>query len=141
MNYYIDGVWLDRKLDEQYPNQMYRGLIPTLVPWLDREDEKEVVWRRIIPGEGETKICPILMCPEDNDFSCTLIVAEIKNCGDTIQWQRVGLDKTSEWEAEKVGTIVEWFDKINNLVFSKNEYLLMINNFKQFLFDQKNIEQ
>ncbi len=81
------------------------------------------------------------MCPEDNDFSCTLIVAEIKNCGDTIQWQRVGLDKTSEWEAEKVGTIVEWFDKINNLVFSKNEYLLMINNFKQFLFDQKNIEQ
>lgn len=80
INYRIDGYWLDEKLDELYPNNMYDGLIPTLVYWMELEDEKAVVWNRILPNENETSICPILMCPDDNDFSCALIVAEIKNC-------------------------------------------------------------
>lgn len=69
INYYIDNYWLDEKLDELYPNNMYKGLIPTLVPWLDRKDEKNVVWNRILPDINWTTICPILMCPDDCDLS------------------------------------------------------------------------
>lgn len=142
INYRIDGYWLDEKLDELYPNNMYDGLIPTLVYWMEREDEKAVVWKRILPNENETSICPILMCPDDNDFSCTLIVAEIKNCGDLIQWKQIGIDKTKEWGAEKVGSTVEWFDKLKELNFSKQDYLIMLETFRQRLsIDKLQIEE
>lgn len=133
INYRVDGYWLDEKLEELYPGQMYRGLIPTLVFWMEREDEKAVVWKRILPDGEETAICPILMCPDDNDFSCTLIVAEVSNGGDVVRWKRLGLDMTRAWEAEKVGSTVEWFDKIPELVFSKQDYLTMLEAFRQRL--------
>lgn len=133
INYRIDGYWLDELLDELYPNNMYKGLIPTLVYWMEREAEKAVVWKRILPNENETTICPVLMCPDDNDFSCTLIVAEIRNCGDLIQWKQIGIDKTKEWDAEKVGSEVEWLDKFNELNFSKQDYLTMLETFKMRL--------
>ncbi len=142
INYRIDEHWLDEKLDELYPDNMYKGLIPTLVYWMEIEDEKAVVWKRILPNENETTICPILMCPDDNDFSCTLIVAEIRNCGDLIQWKKIGLDKTKEWGAENVGSKVEWLDKFNEFNFFKQEYLTMLETFKQrFSFDKLRIEK
>ncbi|MDR6195696.1 hypothetical protein [Siphonobacter sp. SORGH_AS_0500] len=141
INYRIDGYWLDEKLEEIYPENMYKGLIPTLVYWMEREDEKAIVWKRILPDENETTICPILMCPDDNDFSCTLIVAEIRNCGDLIQWKQIGIDKTKEYEAEKVGSTVEWFDKVKELHFSKQDYLTMLEIFRQRLtIDKLRIE-
>lgn len=142
INFKIDGYWLDEKLDEVYPNKMYKGLIPTLVYWMEREDEKAVVWKRILPDENETTICPILMCPDDNDFSCTLIVVEIINYGDSIQWKKMGINNSKEWEAEKVGSEVEWFDKIPALNFLKQEYLAMLETFKQQLaIDKLRIEK
>lgn len=137
VNYKIDGYWLDEKLEELYPGNMYKGLVPTLLDSMYREDEKAVVWKRILPDEFETTVCPILMCPDDNDFSCTIIVAEVKNLGETIQWNRIGIDKTQEWEAEKVGTNVEWFDKIEPLNFIKHDYMAMLKMFeKQVLEDR-----
>lgn len=35
INYFIDVYWLDEKIDELYPNNMYKGLIPTLVYWME----------------------------------------------------------------------------------------------------------
>jgi len=142
INYRIDGYWLDEKLEELYPENMYKGLIPTLVYWMEREDEKAIVWKRILPNENDTTICPILMCPDDNDFSCTLIVAEIRNCGDLIQWKQIGVDKTKEWGAEKVGSTVEWFDKLKEFNFSKEDYLTMLESFKkQLSIDELRIEE
>jgi hypothetical protein len=141
INYRIDGYWLDEKLDLYYPDRMFKGLIPTLVYWMERADEKELVWKRILPPENETAICPILMCPDDNDFSCSLIVAEIRNCGELVQWKKLGLDRTNEWEAEKVGTKVEWLDKMPELNFTKADYLIMLENFKsRFAIDRARID-
>jgi len=142
INYCIDGYWLDEKIDELYPDNMYKGLIPTLVYWMEIEAEKTVVWKRILPEENQTAICPILMCPDDNDFSCTLIVAEIKNCGHVIQWKRLGIDQTKEWEADKVGTSVEWFDKMEELNFYREDYLLMLHYFEnRLLYDEIRIKE
>jgi len=131
LNYRIDDYWLDEKLHELYPNNFFKGLIPTLVYWMERDDEKDVVWKRILPEKGETSLCPILMCPDDNDFSCTLIVAEIYNSKDVITWRRMGINLTNEWEVEKVGSKVEWLDKVTELIFDKHEYLVMLNHFKE----------
>lgn len=142
LNYNIDNFWLDEKLDELFPNNMYKGLIPTLVYWMEIEKEKKVVWERILPIENQTTLCPILMCPDDNDFSCTIIIAEIANQNNhVIKWKRLGLDKTQENEAEKIGTSVEWFLKFKELEFEYNEYLLMVENFKNRLdYDHNRIK-
>jgi len=131
LNFQIDGYWLDEKLDELYPDGMHKGLVPTLVESLYREDEREVVWKRIIPKENETTHCPILMCPDDNDFGCTLVIAEVVNYGDFIKWKKIGMNLTNEWEAEKVGSKVEWFDKIGELKFEISDYKKMLNDFKE----------
>ncbi|MFC7445291.1 hypothetical protein C7H62_0505 [Mesoflavibacter sp. HG96] len=130
-NYRIDNYWLDEKLEELYPGKFYRGTIPTLLLGMEIPKEKEIVQKRILPNENETSICPILMCPDDCDFSCTLIVAEIKNCGNTIKWNKIGIDKTTEFDAEKVGSRVEWFDKLNGFEFSKVDYDQMLAEFKR----------
>ncbi|WP_350289133.1 hypothetical protein [uncultured Croceitalea sp.] len=131
-NYRIDNYWLDEKLEELYPDKFYGGTIPTLLFGMEIPQEEKVVKKRILPEVNETTICPILMCPDDLDFSCTLIVAEIQNCENTIKWNRIGIDKTTEFEPEKVGSQVKWFDKMNKLEFTKTDYLKMLSDFEKF---------
>jgi hypothetical protein len=136
-NYRIDNYWLDEKIDELYPDKFYGGTIPTLLFGMEIPKEKEVVWKRILPEQNEVSICPILMCPDDCDFSCTLIVAEIQNFENTIKWNRIGIDKTTEFDPEKIGSEVEWFDKINGFQFTKIEYDQMLTEFKKhYEFDK-----
>jgi hypothetical protein len=40
---------------------------------------------------------------------------------------------TKEWDAEKVGSTVQWFDKINEFNFDKQDYLTMLQTFRQKL--------
>ena len=136
-NLKIDEFWLDEKLDELYPNNMYKGLYPTLLFWLETEQEQKIVWNRILPEPGKITISPILMCPDDNDFSCTLIVAEIENCGKTIKWNKLGIDKTKEYNPEKVGSKVEWLEKINQFEFPILEYERMLKEFKKNYQNEK----
>ncbi|NLR95077.1 hypothetical protein [Flammeovirga agarivorans] len=141
-NYRIDNYWLDEKLDELYPNKFYGGTIPTLLFGMEIPEEEKVVKKRILPEIDKTVICPILMCPDDLDFSCTLIVAEIQNCGTTIKWNRIGIDKTTESDPENVGSKVKWFQKMDKLEFDKHEYLKMLTDFeKYYKTDKENWEQ
>ena len=142
MNFRIDGYWLDEKLDEIVPGKMYKGLIPTLLFAMEMDNEKEVVWNRIYPSVGQVVNCPILMCPDDCDFSCTLIIAEIENTGETVKWNRLGIDQTKEYEAEKVGSSVDWFESVDKLEFSNNEYQNMLTVFKeQLVIDEADYER
>lgn len=137
INFLIDGCWLDEKLEELYPGNGYKGTVPTLLFWMEIEEERKLVWKRILPKNGEKTICPILMCPDDADFSCTIILAEIENTGSTIKWNKIGLDQTKVFEIEKIGTTVNWFEKVQPLEFKLNDYLDMINDFKkQFEIDK-----
>lgn len=84
LNYKIDGYWLDEQLEALYLENMYKGLVPTLLDWMERQDE-----------------------------------------------QAMGLDRTKEWDPEKVGSTVDWFDKPTELNFSKKDYFAMLEAFKQ----------
>lgn len=130
LNFYIDNHWLDEKLEELYPGQSFKGLIPTLSPWMHNDSEKEVVWNRILPNTNTSSICPILMCADDCDFSCTLIVVEIYNTGKQILWKKIGIDKTKEREANKIGSTVEWLNKIAPYKFYTEDYIKKLDNFK-----------
>jgi hypothetical protein len=47
--------------------------------------------------------------------------------------KQIGIDNTEDWDAEKVGSTVHWFDKFHELNFSKQDYLTMLETFKQRL--------
>ena len=131
LNIKIDCEWLDEKLESLYPGEMYKGTIPTLLFAMEIEAESKVVWKRILPDLNCKTICPVLMCPDDNDFSCTLIMAEIENTEQVIIWYRLGLDITKSWEPEKIGSEVKWFDKVSPYHFYKSDYLEMVKSFEQ----------
>jgi hypothetical protein len=129
---FIDGKPLDEFINNFYPNQDYLGLVPTFLNWLDNKQEREVVWSRI---EESKQIVPILMCPDDCDLWCTVVVADTEIIDDKVIWKRLGLDKTDSngFTANKIGTTVEWFDKIQPIVFSFNDYNKCISAFKSIL--------
>jgi hypothetical protein len=142
LNFQVDGYWLDEKLDELYPENDYKGIVPTLLFWMEIEKEREIVWERFLPEVGHRTICPILMCPDDCDFSCTLIVAEIENTGATIKWNGIGIDRTKDFAPEKIGSNVFWFEKVKPLEFEIEEYKKMLEAFKnQFEIDKQNWEE
>ena len=85
---------------------------------MEIEEEEEIVWERILPNENELSRCPILMCPDDNDFFCTLIIAEIENRGNVIQWTRLDIDQTRALEPDSVGSKVNWSEKMKPFVFA-----------------------
>ncbi|MFY7709169.1 hypothetical protein ACOSQB_00965, partial [Tenacibaculum sp. MEBiC07804] len=88
-------------------------------------------------------ICPILMCPDDCDFECSLIVAEIENSKTQIRWNRIGLDKSETYKIkENVGSDVEWFKGKYSFEFERDEYLKVISDFKrQYEIDKIEYEE
>jgi len=131
LNYRIDDFWLDEKLDSMYPGNWYGGTIPTLTFGMEIKKEEEIVWERFLPSDGQKTNCPILMCPDDNDFSCTIIIADIENSKHSIKWNKIGIDVTTDLDPTKIGSKVDWFDKIEQFEFAKSDYIEMINRFKK----------
>ena len=137
LNLQIDGEWLDEKLGNVYPKNDYKGLIPTLLFAMEIDEESEIVWGRILPLLNEISICPILMCPDDRDFSCTLIVAEIEHAANEVIWRKIGVDKTADHRAEFVGSDVLWLDRVPSFHFDRSAYEKMLAAFKhQFKVDK-----
>ncbi|MDT3429119.1 hypothetical protein J2Z22_004719 [Paenibacillus forsythiae] len=87
----IDGMALDVRLHDLYPNDHYLGLIPAMIDWLSFEEEKRLVHSRY-RSTRNPEILPLLMCPDDCDLYCTLIVAEVITKDEEINWNKIGLD-------------------------------------------------
>ncbi len=119
----IDGTSLDELLQNAYPDQLLRGLIPMIVDWMDSKEAKLVVER--FYSDVSPSILPVLMCPDDCDLSCTIIVAEVIRSNDKIIWNRTGYDN-SECNQNTgmidIGTKVKWFDKVNCMIFDRETY-------------------
>ncbi len=63
----VDGKSLEDVIMKNRPN-IKRGIVPTLLNWLSNNEERKVVWDRVIPSIGEKSKLPILMCSEDIDL-------------------------------------------------------------------------
>lgn len=140
LNILIDNIWLDELLQNCKPDRI-KGTIPTLCFGMEDRREETIVWQRFFPKTGETTVCPILMCPDDNDFYCICIVAEIHNNGQTIIWQRIGDDASDVTDAKNVGTKVDWFHEFQRLEFSIADYTNVVDDFKkQYDIDKADYE-
>jgi hypothetical protein len=131
----IDDTPLDLLIaDEDENGEVHSvGLVPTLLDWLTDENERKVTWDRILPADGKKTIAPILMCPEDRDLICTVVVAEVETRGTAVIWRRIGIDigkKTGK--PENVGKKVEWLE-LPEFKFPLSDYKKAIGQFSSAL--------
>jgi hypothetical protein len=124
LNFQIDGEWLDRLLHNSAPELQIEGLIPTLLGLFDSK-EHEIVWDRII----QSSVCPILMCPDDCDFWCSLVVVDIHVTDNTVKWERLGIDQSELNQASDIGSEVEWLSA-PSFEFPIDQYLNVISEFE-----------
>jgi hypothetical protein len=138
---FVNGIRLDEILSKV--EESFIGLVPSLLDWYDDDflpsskKEKQYVWNQAKLENG-VHILPILLCPDDFDFSCTTIVVEVIDNNETVIWNRFGADtteySTDETELPKyIGKKVNWFPDIKSFVFSKTEYLECISSFESNL--------
>ena len=127
----VDGIPWDIWLSSAVQNDDYLGLVPAISS-LDNNDERSIAWKRIYPPATGKHIAPILICPDDLDFSCTVVVAEISRQPGVVIWHRSGLDRTQTNHANDIGTNVQWFPEVGLLQFTEQEYTNCLEQFKNF---------
>jgi len=98
-----------------------------LVPaqsWLHNEQEIKLAWERLYNwGSGIKIIVPLLICPDDIDFGCTVVVTEQETTSEFVFWHRFGFSLNKDITNE-----VYWF---------KNTHLVRFDifNFKSAVAD------
>jgi hypothetical protein len=141
----VDGdtlsLWLWQQLSRfglDHENTLTHAFIQDLVPaqaWLIDDDEMQTAWRRIKPGDvGLTTIVPLLICPDDVDFSCSIIVAEQSVMDDSIKWNRFGFAMDQPYD--QVGATVRWFQAPCKTEFPKLEFIAALAYFQK-LYDEE----
>lgn len=132
----VDGVPLDVMLARTMSDDgAIEGLVPTLLNWLSDENESSLVWSRALPLVGEHSRFPVLMCPDELDLSCTVVIAEVEASTSSITWHRLGLDAAGVDKSApaQCGEIVNWFKGIGPYVFRRVEYEACLEEFRSQL--------
>ncbi|TGM95721.1 hypothetical protein [Leptospira yasudae] len=122
-------------LNRKYSNRDLVALVPTLLDWLSDEEERKIVWERILPNVGKSTVAPILMCPDDCDFFCILIVVEIERTEEFVFWKRFGRDDSeiTVSSLSNIGSKVRWFSDPEEHRFPIRDYTEFLNRFKREL--------
>jgi hypothetical protein len=115
----VDGVPLDELVDAALPGSNLAGSVSSLLGWFANEEDNAVPWQRILPEVGCTGYAPILICPDDLDFWCSVVMVEVVAERDVIRWDRLGLDASS---GGTVGACIRWVQSPGPYVFSRAEY-------------------
>ena len=103
-----------------------RGLIPCLLPWHEGpkgEEEMRISLERFLPKAGATTRAPVLMCPDDCDFWCTVVIAEVEHDEHVVRWSRIGLDRSeSSTLPDGIGSVVQWASSFAGWEFDPVQY-------------------
>lgn len=113
----IDGKILPKYLqswaDALPDDKRVRGLAPFSDLWpawsksLEWEGDVRFVWKAI---ELDKAVLPLLLCPDDVDFTCIVVVAEVEKTENFVYWSRVGfvLHDREDFAEEKKNGILNW---------------------------------
>lgn len=132
----IDGRPLDELAATALGDPRLGGLVPCLLDWYDgpeHEDELRVSRDRFLPGVGATALAPVLMCPDDADFWCTVILAEVAHEDDLVRWTRIGVDVREHLDdlyvPDRIGIAVRWADSFAGWEFDPVQYRAVFDAF------------
>ena len=127
----VDDVALDQLIVDATGDQQFLGLIPAWLSDLSDAAEREVVWNRVQRSSDANIIVPVLMCPDDLDFSCTIIVADTTFDADVVTWRALGVDAGgSQGLPASIGSVVDWLDGLGPFHFARADYDSCIDRFR-----------
>ena len=131
----VDGVllseWLAEYIDKSTQLKRLDVKELGLSLNLDLYSDTKIVWYYLGQlGDGNISYVPLLVCPEDNDLSCTTIATEQYIIDDKVVWKRFGL-LTGSIEKQNPDAI-DWFDTVPELTFAKDNFEKV---FSQFMKD------
>lgn len=118
----VDGIPIDRLLGERTD-----GLVSSLLGWFHDDVDCQIPWDRILPDTGCTSYAPILICPDDLDLRCSVVIAEVVAEREIIRWDKLGFDATTRGT---VGSMVRWDPGWDGYCFSRQEYEACLAAFK-----------
>lgn len=101
--FYIDNKCITEYLDEYIKTSLSKfdslqGLLPAWSGNLVSEWDNDFIWE-LIDSNEELNV-PILVCEDDCDFSCVVIVIHIRKEHDKVCWDRIGKVNHSNWKLE-----------------------------------------
>ena len=108
----VDGVPLDVALSVE-------GLVSSLLGWFYNDEDCVVPWQRILPEAGCTGYAPLLICPDDLDLSCSVVMAEVVSGPEVIRWDKLGFNASHR---EAFGACIRWEPNWGPYCFDRAEY-------------------
>ncbi len=116
----IDGVPFDVYLARAAGDPTIEGLVTTLDGCLYDPGDQELVARTVLPMGPASELLPVLVCPDDCDFSCSVVVTEVEHTLQGVCWTRVGLagGATGPHRFESI----RWFEGVGPFQWSHDEY-------------------
>lgn len=127
----IDGLPIDQVMAQHCQNPILDGFFPTILRgWNEDPAAEQLVWDRILPVPGNQTWVPILMCADDCDFWCILVVVEVVATETMIIWQRVGYaaGDASMMPASRLES-VDWCDGGGPWMFDRAAYAACLQTF------------
>ncbi|MDR3296145.1 MAG: hypothetical protein LBT26_10010 [Clostridiales Family XIII bacterium] len=101
------GEYLSKNGDSSYEDLWCAWLLPG-----DGQDGQDGQYIWTLLNEKRNCNLPVLLCPDDMDFWCTIIVAQVRFYEDTVVWERIGLVKEAidvkQWRESGIQNIEKW---------------------------------
>lgn len=117
----VENKNFDQLLDEIYPDKELLGLVPA-ISWLkDKSIKNQVYSSSILSG-----ITPILICPDEQNLSCLVIVADISVEENQVVWKKIGIQHPADSGYIESGRDIEWLTGIEECIFEKRKYIQSI---------------
>ncbi len=86
-------VWLGQQTGHP---EIFRGLYPAWGRQLLWLHECNYIWELLCQQQGVRNI-PILLCGDDLDFSCTILLAQTRFSQDSVCWEKIGERLLENW--------------------------------------------
>lgn len=126
----IDDIAIEQWLSS-YLNEPDVAKLGLSLMWLLDEDEDALAKRRFIPGEdGTSTVIPLLVCSDDMDFDCTVLVTEQIIEGDTVRWARFGWSVSGSLE---VGISTRWDERSKPVSFALADFHAALEKFEKLV--------
>ena len=128
----IDGIpassWIKGIVYNHLGEDTTDGLVPAQ-GWLIDEDHSRYAWQLLSPREEDSStIVPLLICRDDMDLSCTVVVVEQGVCGSQLLWARFGMATN---EINGFITSVLWSKSVQRAEFEKSQFIDAYAEFKR----------
>lgn len=127
----IDGTpvynWVKLQIFDHDGNDEAYSLVPAQT-WLYNENESSIAWKLLEPTYEGSTIVPLLVCPDDMDLNCTVVVVEQVVKEQTVEWRRFGLCTN---HMNGVITSVNWSDGAQNAAFNRTQFQDSVEEFKR----------